>query len=34
MLLGILRASFLRNLLIDKGTIRAGGGAITADQDF
>ena len=33
MLLGTLGASLLRNLLTDKGTIRAGEGTIRAGQD-
>ena len=34
MLLGTLGASLLGNLLIDKGTIRAGEGTIRAGQDI
>ena len=34
MLLGTLGASLLRNLLTDKGTIRAGEGTTRAGQDF
>ena len=34
MLLGTLIASLLRNLLRDKGTIRAGKGTIRAGRDF
>ena len=33
-LLGILGVSLLRNLLADKGTIRAGEGTIRAGKDF
>ena len=34
MLLGTLGASLLRNLLTDKGTIRAGEGTIRAGENF
>ena len=34
MLLGTLGVSLLGNLLIDKGTIRAGEGTIRVGQDF
>ena len=34
MLLGTLGASLLRNLLTDKGTIRAGKGTIRAGENF